>query len=74
MALNQVLITHTTVHPSLGQRLISQGPPIHTTVHSSLGQRLIREGWEVSLSNVGLSKFVLVGRRSILAHPKANNT
>ena len=46
----------------------------HTTVHPSLDQRLIRQGWEASLSDVGLSKFVQVGRKSILAHPKVNNT
>ena len=46
----------------------------HTTVHPSLGQRFIRQGWEASLLDVGLNKFVQVGCRSILAHPKANNT
>ena len=46
----------------------------HTTVHPSLDQKLIRQGWEASLPDVGLSKFVRVGRRSIIAHPKANNT
>ena len=44
----------------------------HTTVHPSLGQRLIRQGWEASVPDVGLSKFMRVGRRSILAHPKVN--
>ena len=42
--------------------------------HPSLGQRLIRQGWEASFPSVGLSKFVWVGRKSILAYPKANNT
>ena len=40
----------------------------------SLGQRHIRQGWEASLPDVGSSKFMRVGRRSILAHPKTNNT
>ena len=33
-----------------------------------------KEGWEASLPDVGLSKFVWVGRRLILAYPKMNNT
>ena len=33
-----------------------------------------KEGWEASLPDVGLSKFVRVGRRLILAYPKMNNT
>ena len=42
-------------------------------VHHSLGQVLIRQGWEASLLDVGLNKFVRVASapRSIL---KANNT
>ena len=34
----------------------------HTTIHPSLGQRLIKQGWEASLLDVGLSKFVRVRR------------
>ena len=33
-----------------------------------------KEGWEASLPDVGLSKFVRVERRLILAYPKMNNT
>ena len=105
--------THTTVYPSLGQRLIRQGwevslpnvglskfvwvehksilthpkanntwleaetkvlPLTHTRVYSSLGQRFIRQGWKVSLSDVRLSKFMRMGSKSIIAHPKPNNT
>ena len=33
-----------------------------------------KEGWEASLPDVGLSKFVRVGRRLILAYSKTNNT
>ena len=43
-------------------------------VHPSLDSMLIRQGWEASLSDVGLSKFMREGRRSILAYPRANNT
>ena len=43
-------------------------------VHPFLGQRHIRQGWEAFLPDVGLSKFVRVGRRSILAHLRVNNT
>ena len=45
----------------------------HAMVHSSLGQVHIRQGWEVSLPDVGLNKFVRVALapRPI---PKVNNT
>ena len=45
----------------------------HTMVHISLSQVLIRLGWEASLPDVGLNKFVRVASapRPI---PKANNT
>ena len=45
----------------------------HTMVHHSLGQVLIRQGWEASLLDVGLNKFVRVASapRPI---SKANNT
>ena len=43
-------------------------------VHNFLDQMLMRQGWEVSLPNVGLSKFVRVGARVDPAHPKADNT
>ena len=33
-----------------------------------------KEGWEASLPDVGLSKFVRVRHRLILAYPKMNNT
>ena len=43
-------------------------------VHPSLGQRHITQGWEAFFPDVGLSKFVRVGCRSILAHLEVNNT
>ena len=45
----------------------------HIMIHHSLGQVLIRQGWEASLPDVGLNKFVRVASapRPI---PKANNT
>ena len=47
--------------------------PTHIMVHPSLGQVLIRQGWEASLPDMGLNKFVRVASppRPI---PKANNT
>ena len=47
--------------------------PTHIMVHPSLGQVLIRQGWEASLPDVELNKFVKVASapRPI---PKANNT
>ena len=46
----------------------------HIMIHHSLGQVFIRQGWEASLPDVRLSKFVRMGARVDPAYPKANNT
>ena len=48
-----------------------EGCTVHTIWYTpSLGQVLIRQGWEESLPDVGLSKFVQVGVRVDLPIPK----
>ena len=81
--IEQIRVSGTLVDPCPSQSeqyLIGsqdESPPTKrrvVMVHSSVGQRLIRHEWEASLPDVGLSKFMRVGRRLILTHPKANNT
>ena len=55
-------------------KICSSHKKAHTTVHHSLVQVLIRQGWEASLPDVGLSKFVWVDVRADPIYPKANNT
>ena len=67
-------VQECVMHASRCANLILSHMITHTMVHPSLGQRLIKQGWKASLPDVRLSKFMRVGRRSILTHPKVNNT
>ena len=57
----------------IGVQFLRLAHIIHTIVHHFLSQVLVRQGWEASLSDVRLNKFVRVvsAPRPI---PKANNT
>ena len=56
---NEIWVSHAVVVHSFGSHMnLRRGKVSVVMVHSSLDQRLIRHGWEASLPDVGLSKFL----------------